>query len=234
MALDNFRVAPLPNPPAQYDAQYLRQFIRVLETYFSQLDSRAPCNAEQYSADRFVGGDFIGNGKGIYTPYNEFYSYADQTLPAIDQAVPVEFDGTTFTNGVYVAGVDDTQITFTEPGIYNIVPNLCFVNPTTDPHAVDFWLRVSSGGGTDVANSNRKFTIPARRSAGAFSHLVVSAAYTVSVDTAGIFYEVMWTATSTSVAMEHVDPVAYSAGVTPAIPGTPSASVQVSFVSRAV
>ena len=55
MALDKFRAAPLPNPPSQYDAQYLRQVIRVLETYFSQLDSRAANNAEKYTADTFDG-----------------------------------------------------------------------------------------------------------------------------------------------------------------------------------
>lgn len=60
MALDKFKAAPLPNPPAQWDPQYMRQVIRVLETYFSQLDSRAYNNAEQYSADRFIGGSFSG------------------------------------------------------------------------------------------------------------------------------------------------------------------------------
>lgn len=60
MALDKFRAAPLPNPPMEYDPQYIRQMIRVLETYFSQLDSRAANNAEQYSANRFVGGTFEG------------------------------------------------------------------------------------------------------------------------------------------------------------------------------
>jgi hypothetical protein len=55
MALDRFRAAPLPNPPAEYDAQYVRQLIRVIETYFSQLDSRTPNNAQQYTADTFNG-----------------------------------------------------------------------------------------------------------------------------------------------------------------------------------
>jgi hypothetical protein len=55
MALDKFKAAPLPNPPADYDAQYLRQVIRVIETYFSQLDSRTPNNAQQYTADTFNG-----------------------------------------------------------------------------------------------------------------------------------------------------------------------------------
>ena len=60
MALDKFKAAPLPNPPADYDPQYLRQVIRVLETYFSQLDSRTPNNAQKYTADEFVGGSFTG------------------------------------------------------------------------------------------------------------------------------------------------------------------------------
>ena len=60
MALDKFRAAPLPNPPAQYDPQYVRQLIRVLETYFSQLDSNTPNHAQKYTADEFVGGSFDG------------------------------------------------------------------------------------------------------------------------------------------------------------------------------
>jgi hypothetical protein len=60
MALDNFRVSPLPNPPTQWDPQYMRQVIRVLELYFNQLDSRTPNNAQKYTADEFVGGSFSG------------------------------------------------------------------------------------------------------------------------------------------------------------------------------
>jgi hypothetical protein len=55
MALDKFKASPIPNPPSDYDAQYLRQVIRVIETYFSQLDSRTPNNAEKYTADTFNG-----------------------------------------------------------------------------------------------------------------------------------------------------------------------------------
>ena len=58
MALDKFRASPLPNPPAQWDPQYGRQLIRVLENYFSQLDSNTPNHAQQYTADQFVGGIF--------------------------------------------------------------------------------------------------------------------------------------------------------------------------------
>jgi hypothetical protein len=55
MALTRFRAAPLPNAPSEYDAQYMRQVIRVLETYFSQLDSNTPNYAQSYTADTFNG-----------------------------------------------------------------------------------------------------------------------------------------------------------------------------------
>lgn len=55
MALDRFKAAPIPNPPSQYDPQYMRQVIRVIENYFSQLDSRTPNNAQKYTADTFNG-----------------------------------------------------------------------------------------------------------------------------------------------------------------------------------
>ena len=55
MALDRFKAAPIPNPPSQYDPQYMRQVIRVIENYFSQLDSNTPNNAQKYTADTFNG-----------------------------------------------------------------------------------------------------------------------------------------------------------------------------------
>jgi len=55
MAMDRFRFPPLPNAPSEYDAQYIRQFLRTLENYFSQLDSNTPNNAQKYTADTFNG-----------------------------------------------------------------------------------------------------------------------------------------------------------------------------------
>ena len=59
MALSlNFKNSPLPNPPAQFDAQYIRQVIRVLEIYFDQLDS---WNLQVYNA-------LIGLGMDPFSP----------------------------------------------------------------------------------------------------------------------------------------------------------------------
>lgn len=55
MALDKFNAPPLPNPPGTWDAQYMRQVLRVLEIYFSQLDSNTPNHAQKYTADTFNG-----------------------------------------------------------------------------------------------------------------------------------------------------------------------------------
>jgi hypothetical protein len=55
MAMDKFKAPPLPNPTGQWDAQYMRQVLRVLEIYFSQLDSNTPNHAQKYTAGTFEG-----------------------------------------------------------------------------------------------------------------------------------------------------------------------------------
>lgn len=55
MAMDKFRAPPFPNAPAEWDPLYMRQVVRVLELYFSQLDSNTPNHAQTYTADTFNG-----------------------------------------------------------------------------------------------------------------------------------------------------------------------------------
>lgn len=230
MALTKFKAAPLPNAPAQYDPQYIRQMIRVIETYFSQLDSNTPNYAQSYTADFFY-----GNGTGIYVPHNQFLSNVDQTAAAIDQAYAVRLEITSFTDGISITGVNNTQITFSAPGIYMLMYSLAFKNPTNDAQSVDVWLRYNNGTTTtDVANSNSKFTIPPRKSTGDPSFLIAVTPFSGYAEAEGVWVEVMWRASDTAVIMEHLPAVAYSAGVTPAIPATPSAIVEAFFVSKAV
>ena len=235
MALSKFRASPLPNPPVNYDPQYIRQMIRVIETYFSQLDSKTPNYAESYTADDFYGGNLHGNGVDVYVPHNQFYSLVDQSAAAIDQAYAVKLENTSFADGIYISGVNNTRVTFTEPGIYTMTYSLSFTNPTNDTQDIDIWFRYNNGTTTvDVPDSNSRFTIPARKSTGSPSYLIAVTPFTGLAEAAGAWVEVMWRVSSTSVVMEHLPAVAYSAGVTPAIPATPSAIVQANFVSRAV
>lgn len=230
MALDKFKASPLPGPPHDWDPQYMRQVIRVLENYFSQLDSRTPNNAQKYTADFFY-----GSGIGLTFPHNQFLSNVDQTAAAIDQAYAVELEITSFTDGISITGANDTQVTFSAPGIYMFTYSLSFKNPTNDAQTVDVWLRYNNGTTTtDVANSNSRFTIPPRKSTGDPSYLVAVTPFSGYAEAAGVWVEVMWRVSDTSVVMEHLPAVTYSAGVTPAIPATPSAIVEAFFVSKAV
>jgi hypothetical protein len=230
MALDKFRAAPLPNPPAEYDAQYIRQVIRVIETYFSQLDSRTPNNAQSYTADFFY-----GSGIGLTFPHNQFSSNVDQTAAAIDVAYPVKLEVTSFSDGISITGVDDTRITFSAPGIYMLIYSLAFKNTTNDTQEVDIWFRYNDGTTTaDVPNSNSRFTIPPRKSSGDPAYLIAVTPFSGYATAADVWVEIMWHTSSTSVVMEHLPAVTYSAGVTPAIPATPSAIVEAFFVSKAV
>jgi len=60
MALEKFKASPLPNPPAEYDPQYIRQLVRSIELYFSLLDSQTANQANSYRAHNFYGGTFEG------------------------------------------------------------------------------------------------------------------------------------------------------------------------------
>lgn len=235
MALKNFRAAPLPNPPAQWDPQYMRQVIRVLELYHSQLDSRTPNYAESYTADYFYGGELHGEGSNITVPYNQFMSLVDQTAPAVDVANALKLEITSFTDGIDITGTNNTQITFSKAGIYTLTYSLSFQNPTNDQQTIDVWFRYNNGSGAvDVPNSNSRFTVPARKSTGDPSYAVAVTSFTGFAEAPGVWVEIMWRVSDTTVTMEYLPAVAYSAGVTPAIPATPSAIVQANFISKAV
>lgn len=286
MALDKFKAAPLPNPPAQYDAQYIRQVIRVLENYFSQLDSRTPNNAQKYTADEFVGGSFsgtditatnvattnlsatqaaidyqqsdgiltqalisnghrngsqisdhimaqdiysdffYGDGRYISTPYNQIISNTDQTAASVANAYAITYDVEEFPDGISV--VSNSRITFAQPGIYNIAYSIQFKNTNNDLETIDVWFRLD---GTDIANSNTRFAIPARKSTGDPSYLVAVTPIMVDIETANQYVQIMWRVSNTAVTIEQLPAVAASPGVTPAIPATPSVIVGVTFIS---
>ena len=286
MALDKFRASPLPNPPTNWDPQYMRQVIRVLETYFSQLDSRAYNNAEQYSADRFIGGSFngtsisatsvetdtleftagtggylgvnglqaaaiisyghrngnqisdavmVGNvyadylhgdGRYINTPYNQLISNTGQTAASVANAYAITLDVSEFPDGISIAS--SSRITFAQAGIYNIAYSIQLKNTHNDLETVDIWLRKD---GTDIADSNTRFAIAARKSTGDPSYLVAVTPIMVDITAANQYVEIMWRVSNTAVSIEHFPAVVASPGVTPDIPATPAVIVGVTFIS---
>jgi hypothetical protein len=286
MAMDKFRFPPLPNPPPKWDAQYMRQVLRVLENYFSQLDSRTPNNAEKYTADQFIGGAFTGtnivatdvntatlealaatigyerasgvwtdalisyghrndaqvsqqisvgnlfanflygDGRFVSTPYNQLSSNQDQTAASVAVAYALTLNTDEFPNGISI--VSSSRITFAQQGIYNVSYSIQFKNTTNDQQDIDIWLRYN---GVDIANSNSRFTIAARKSAGDPSHLIATTPIMVDIPADNGYIEIMWRVENTGVSIEHFPAVAASPGVTPAIPATPSAIIGITHVS---
>jgi len=220
VALSKFKAAPLPNAPPQWDQQYMRQVIRVLETYFSQLDSNTPNYAQSYTADYFY-----GSGIHLTVPYGQFSSNTDQTAAAIDTAYAVTYDQSDFLDGVTLSS--GSRLTVPHEGIYKVTFSIQLRNTTNDVQDADIWLRKN---GSDIANTNSRFSIPQRKSVGSDSHLIATTSIMVEL-VANDYIQVMWHVTNTGVSIEQFPAVTYSAGVTPAIPATPSAFVQVEFVS---
>ena len=221
MALDKFRASPLPNPPSQWDPQYMRQVIRVIETYFSQLDSRTPNNAQQYTADFFY-----GSGIHLTFPYGQFTSNTDQTAAAVDTAYALTYDVSDFLDGITLSS--GSRLTVPSDGIYNVAFSIQFKNDSNSIEDIDIWLRKN---GADIPNTNSRFSIPARKGAGNPSHLIAVTPVMVQL-AAGDYIQIMWHVTNTTVSIEQYPAVTAVPGVTPAHPATPSAFVQVEFVSE--
>jgi hypothetical protein len=286
MALEKFKAAPLPNPPIQYDPQYVRQLVRVLELYFSQLDSLTPNQAQSYRADNFYGGSFTGtsltadnvtttnldaisavinntdtgrldavyvdtdalhahsaitesimgddfyggtfygDGRFLQLPYNQLSSDQNQTAASVANAYAITLNTNDFPDGISI--VSNSRITFAKEGIYNVAYSIQFKNTDNSSHDIDIWLRKN---GTDIANSNSRFGIPARKSAGSPSHLIAVTPIMVDITADNQYIEIMWRVSNTAISVEAFAAVAASPGVTPAIPATPSVIVGVTHVS---
>lgn len=176
--------------------------------------------------DQFYGGTFYGDGRFLQLPYNQIISNSDQTVAAIDQAYAITYDTTDFPDGISV--VSNSRITFAKAGIYLLTYSIQLQNTTNDAQDIDFWWRYE---GTDIANSNSRFTIPARKSTGSNSYLIAVTPTMIDIVADGDYVELMWHATSTSVSIQQHAAVSYSAGVTPAIPATPSVILTVQHIS---
>ena len=120
-----------------------------------------------------------------------------------------------------------SKITVSQQGIYNVQFSAQFKNTTNDSQNVDIWFRVN---GTDVANSNSRFGLPARKSSGDPSHTIAAMNFFINM-VENDYVEIMWRVSDSGVALEQY-PAVSASGTSPAIPATPSMIVTVSFVSN--
>jgi hypothetical protein len=160
-------------------------------------------------------------GKYFNTPHGAFHSSIDQVAANTTTAYPVFFGTTDISNDVTIAS--DSRITVAVDGIWNLQFSLQIKNVSNDGQDFDVWFRKN---GTNIADSNSRFHIPARKSSGDASHLIAALNFFVSLS-AGDYVEVVGFETSTVVSLE-----AFAAGTSPTRPAIPSAIATMTFVSN--
>jgi hypothetical protein len=116
-----------------------------------------------------------------------------------------------------------SRLTVAVDGIWNVQFSLQVKNNTNDGQDFDVWFRKN---GTNIADSNSRFHIPARKSGGDPSHIIASLNFFASM-VATDYIEIMWRVTDVGVSLEH-----FAASASPTRPAVPSAIVTMSFVSN--
>lgn len=189
------------------------------------------------TVDTLMGGDAIfgnvmvehltadtlaGNGYYIETPTGQFTSSATQTAASTTVGYAVQFDASAFLNGVSL--VSGSRVTFAQAGIYRLAYALQLTSPVNNTEIVSIWL---SKNGTNIALSNHRYSVPARKSAILPAHMLAEGSSFIEV-VANDYVEIMWSVSDITVIVEP-----YAASLLPTIPATPSADVSVDFISAA-
>jgi len=207
--LESPSIPSLGFPPEAYERRHLNENYGALNNYFRKLTT--------------VLGSLFGprGGKFMNNPYGAFQDSTDQVAANTTTAYAVTFNTTDFSNGVTIAS--GSRITVADAGIWNLQFSIQFTNTTNSAQDVDVWFRVN---GTNSANSNSRFGLAPRKSAGDPFHLIMALNYFVSLN-ATDYVEIMWRPTDVGVSIEQ-----YPAGTSPTRPAVPSAIVTMSFVSN--
>jgi hypothetical protein len=153
-------------------------------------------------------------------PYGAFQDSTDQTAASTTVAYPMTFNTTDFSNGVYLS--NSSRMNVRNAGIYNLQFSVQLQNTDNVQHTVDIWFRKN---GTDIAASNSMFTVPARKSASIYGHLIGAINYFVEL-AANDYVEIVWRAESTLVSIEQLP-----AQTSPTRPATPSVIATMQYVA---
>jgi len=153
-------------------------------------------------------------------PYGAFQDSTDQTAASTTTAYPMTFDTIDFSNGVYLS--NSSRLNVRNAGIYNLQYSVQMENKDNAQHDLDIWLRKN---GTNITASNSKFTVPARKSASVYGHVIGAINYFVEL-AANDYVEIVWRAENTNLSLEQTP-----AESSPTRPLTPSVIATMQYVA---
>ena len=153
-------------------------------------------------------------------PYGAFQDSTDQTAASTTVAYPMTFNTTDFSNGVYLS--NSSRLNVRNAGIYNLQFSVQLENTDNAQHDVDIWFRKN---GTNITASNSIFTVPARKSASIFGHVIAAINYFVEL-AANDYVEIVWRTENTGVTLEQT-----AAQSSPTRPATPSVIATMQYVA---
>jgi len=228
----------LPNAATQgYSAEQFNQLVRSLEQVIFQLnntytpvtsDDKAAALSWLVGGGGAAGGGFAGgirgfqNSSGIMLPNAMLLSNADQSNASITGENLVTFSSTPVANGITYT--NNSRIKVPCAGQYLVTFTLQVANHDSAAAEFEVWAKDT---GVNLALSNRRFDIPARKSGSIWSHIVpaVTGIFTIN-DPTNQYLEIAWWSDNLDVYLEH-----YAAGVSPTRPAIPSVILTINFVS---
>ena len=166
--------------------------------------------ALQSSANVSITGGTIDSNVLTNQVYGQFVSNSDQTSTANTPAL-ITFDSTNVSEGVSISS--QTDITFSQAGVYKLFYNLQLVNiDASDAHSVYVWQRLN---GSDINGTAKRFVVPSTGNGG-FAAISISTLIQLG---ASDEIQLVWATDDGAVSLYH-----NSAQVNPfAIPVIPSA-----------
>ena len=195
----------LPLGTDQYERRYQDQFTNILRLYFNQIQNAL---GELFSD---------AGGKYVAFPHGAFSSDQDQTA-IVNTATLMTLNTTDFASGI---SINNSEITVTNAGVYNLQFSAQFQNTDTAFQDVYIWLKQN---GTDITGSTGFVSIP-NRHAGTDGHSIVGWNYFLSMN-ANDYVEIYWSVPNVAVTIQHL-----AASGTPTKPSTQSVVATLSFVS---
>lgn len=155
-------------------------------------------------------------------PYGAFQDTTDQTAANTTTAYEITFNTTDYSSGVYLS--NSSRLNVRNYGVYNIQFSIQLTNSTNDTQDVDIWFRKN---GTDIAGSNSRFGMAARKSTGDSSHAVATLNFFAELQ-ANDYIQIMWRPSDIGVVVEH-----YAASTSPTRPVVPSVIATMQYIAPA-